>query len=169
MSSSSLLLIPFSPPHHPPNANPLLVPEPPLTPTSAPLFPPTSPTAHAATLVDAYAVCGLAISIATDGTLYYQRSSRPRTRPGRSLLHNPTRGRLRGTARRADTGSRGRKCVGPPRIALPGIQLGLDGVNPVDHETIKVYAVAFPLSVGIAGGRPSSSYYFIGVQGNGHF
>ncbi|KAJ7205880.1 hypothetical protein C8J57DRAFT_1404949 [Mycena rebaudengoi] len=27
----------------------------------------------------------------------------------------------------------------------------------------------FPQSVGIAGGRPSSSYYFVGVQGDGLF
>ncbi|KAJ6580027.1 hypothetical protein DFH09DRAFT_1444402 [Mycena vulgaris] len=127
MSSSSLLLILFSPPHHPPNANPLLVPEPPLTPTSAPLFSPTAPTLHAAhvrlvswfldataapfgvhrmaladkaagkdvgmwfgpsatagalrTLVDAYPMCGLGVSVATDGTLYQRRCSRLYTRP----------------------------------------------------------------------------------------
>ncbi|KAJ6526844.1 hypothetical protein DFH09DRAFT_1045905 [Mycena vulgaris] len=111
-------------------------------------------------------MCGLDVSVATDGTLYQRRCSRLYTRPSPSPLRNRTRERLRGTARRADTGSRRRKCGGPPLVA---VALGLDGVTTVYHETIKVYAVTFPLSVGIAGGRPSSSYYFVGVQGNGHF
>ncbi|KAJ6543260.1 hypothetical protein DFH09DRAFT_1088957 [Mycena vulgaris] len=46
-------------------------------------------------------------------------------------------------------------------VLLLGIRLGLDGVNPVYYETIK--------SVGIAGGRPSSPYYLVGVQGDGLF
>ncbi|KAJ6622408.1 hypothetical protein B0H10DRAFT_903785 [Mycena sp. CBHHK59/15] len=52
-------------------------------------------------------------------------------------------------------------------VLLPlGIRLGLDGVNPVYYETIKML-YTFPQSVGI--GRPSSSYYFVGVQGEGFF
>ncbi|KAJ6495851.1 hypothetical protein DFH09DRAFT_1103743 [Mycena vulgaris] len=102
-------------------------------------------------LVDAYPVCGLDVSVATDGTLYQKRCSRLYTRPPPSPLRNRTRERLRGIARRADTGSRRRKCRGPPRIAVTRD-------SAVYHETIKVYAVTFPLSVGIAGGRPSSSY-----------
>ena len=65
-------------------------------------------------------------------------------------------------------------------VVLIGIQLGIDGVNPIYYETIKVcdslhlFSRAFDLtsmnmkvlhilsqSVGIAGGRPSSSYYFV--------
>ncbi|KAH0447970.1 hypothetical protein IEQ34_023193 [Dendrobium chrysotoxum] len=36
------------------------------------------------------------------------------------------------------------------------------------HDSIKS-TFAFPQSVGIAGGRPSSSYYFVGYQGNSLF
>ncbi|KAJ6483457.1 peptidase family C54-domain-containing protein, partial [Mycena vulgaris] len=122
--------------------------EPPLTPTSAPLFPPTSPTTHAAhvhlvswfldataapfvvhrmalagkaagkdvgmwfgpcatagalrTLVDAYAVCGLAVSVATDSTLYQAEVFTASHSPGAlaaaqshsraSSGHSPSRG-----------------------------------------------------------------------------
>ncbi|KAJ7091773.1 hypothetical protein C8R44DRAFT_647235 [Mycena epipterygia] len=55
-----------------------------------------------------------------------------------------------------------------PILLLLGIRLGLDGVNPVGYEMIKL-VYTFPRSVGIAGGRPSSSYYFVDVQGDGLF
>ncbi|KAJ7834430.1 hypothetical protein B0H13DRAFT_1914096 [Mycena leptocephala] len=51
---------------------------------------------------------------------------------------------------------------------LLGIRLGLEGVNPIYYEARKLL-YTFPQSVGIAGGRPSSSYYFVGVQGEGLF
>ncbi|KAJ7673030.1 hypothetical protein DFH06DRAFT_1319245 [Mycena polygramma] len=60
------------------------------------------------------------------------------------------------------------KCGDRPVLLLLGIRLGLDGVNPIYYETIKLL-YTFPQSVGIAGGRPSSSYYFVGVQGDGLF
>ncbi|KAJ7812965.1 peptidase family C54-domain-containing protein [Mycena leptocephala] len=60
------------------------------------------------------------------------------------------------------------KDVGIPVLLLLGLRLGLDGVNPIYYETIKLL-YTFPQSVGIAGGRPSSSYYFVGVQGDGLF
>ncbi|EEB94863.1 hypothetical protein MPER_06258, partial [Moniliophthora perniciosa FA553] len=46
--------------------------------------------------------------------------------------------------------------------------LGLDGVNPIYYDTIKIL-YTFPQSVGIAGGRPSSSYYFVGSQADNLF
>ncbi|KAJ6587666.1 hypothetical protein DFH09DRAFT_1359304 [Mycena vulgaris] len=42
------------------------------------------------------------------------------------------------------------------------------GKPPLYHETIKMLYTS-PQSVGIAGSRPSRSYYFVGVQGNGLF
>ncbi len=77
-------------------------------------------------------------------------------------------------------------------LVLAGIRLGLDGVNPIYYESLKVRQVCctfsatlsgvpdaifphlqslftFPQSVGIAGGRPSSSYYFVGTQANSLF
>lgn len=80
----------------------------------------------------------------------------------------------------ASTGSEG--SWSRPVLVLIGVRLGIDGVNPIYYDSIKVRrsssAVAltlaqaifsFPQSVGIAGGRPSSSYYFIGAQSNSLF
>ncbi|GAA5929229.1 cysteine protease ATG4 [Sporobolomyces koalae] len=50
-------------------------------------------------------------------------------------------------------------------LVLINLRLGIDGVNPIYHEAIKgIFRI--PQSVGIAGGRPSSSYYFVGSQAN---
>ncbi|KAL1746927.1 peptidase family C54-domain-containing protein [Schizophyllum fasciatum] len=51
-----------------------------------------------------------------------------------------------------------------PVLILLNLRLGLDRVNPVYHDTIKAL-FTFPQSVGIAGGRPCSSYHFVGAQG----
>lgn len=74
-----------------------------------------------------------------------------------------------------------------PVLVLLGARLGIDEVNPVYWPSIKVRHLfflsrtntelttrrkalfTFPQSVGIAGGRPSSSYYFIGTQENSLF
>jgi hypothetical protein len=83
-----------------------------------------------------------------------------------------------------------------PVLVLINARLGLEGVNPVYYEAIKVSldylfqaicfggslftqshryvcqsqaTFTFPQSVGIAGGRPSSSYYFCGHQGDSLF
>ncbi|KAF8258085.1 hypothetical protein EI94DRAFT_1755794 [Lactarius quietus] len=53
-------------------------------------------------------------------------------------------------------------------VVLIGIQLGIDGANPIYYETIKAL-YSFLQSVGIAGGRPSSSYYFVGSQADNLF
>ncbi|KAJ7757974.1 hypothetical protein B0H16DRAFT_657568, partial [Mycena metata] len=50
-----------------------------------------------------------------------------------------------------------------PRKEKP-IKLAIEGANLVHHETIKT---DLPQSVGVAGGRPSSSYYLVGAQGDG--
>ncbi|KIW10916.1 hypothetical protein PV08_10215 [Exophiala spinifera] len=52
-----------------------------------------------------------------------------------------------------------------PTLILLGIRLGLDRITPVYHEALKS-ALTYPQSIGIAGGRPSSSHYFIGCQGD---
>lgn len=51
-----------------------------------------------------------------------------------------------------------------PTIVLVGTRLGIDKVNPVYWEALKS-ALQMPQSLGIAGGRPSSSHYFVGNQG----
>ncbi|PNS21418.1 hypothetical protein CAC42_1197 [Sphaceloma murrayae] len=55
-----------------------------------------------------------------------------------------------------------------PTLILLGTRLGIDRINPVYHTALS-QALTSPRSVGIAGGRPSSSHYFIGVQGSGYF
>lgn len=52
-----------------------------------------------------------------------------------------------------------------PTLILLGIRLGLDRITPVYHEALKS-SLTYPQSIGIAGGRPSSSHYFIGCQGD---
>lgn len=55
-----------------------------------------------------------------------------------------------------------------PTLVLLGIRLGLDRITPVYHEALK-RSFTYPQSIGIAGGRPSSSHYFVGVQNDTFF
>ncbi|KAI1496034.1 protease required for autophagy [Biscogniauxia marginata] len=51
-----------------------------------------------------------------------------------------------------------------PTVILVGTRLGIDKITPVYWEAL-IASLQMPQSIGIAGGRPSSSHYFIGVQG----
>lgn len=51
-----------------------------------------------------------------------------------------------------------------PTLILVGTRLGLDKITPVYWEALKS-SLQMSQSIGIAGGRPSSSHYFVGVQG----
>lgn len=55
-----------------------------------------------------------------------------------------------------------------PTLILVGIRLGIDRVTPAYWEALKA-CLQLPQSVGIAGGRPSSSHYFCGIQGDQFF
>ncbi|KAJ6522191.1 hypothetical protein DFH09DRAFT_1251014 [Mycena vulgaris] len=131
-------------------------------------FGPSAAASALRTLVDAFPECGLGVSVATDGTLYQTEVF--------AASHSPAaRAALQAHAARSPTKHAHAHVPKPeatwgdrPVLLLLGIRLGLDGVNPVYHETIKLL-YTFPQSVGIAGGRPSSSYYFVGVQGDGLF
>ncbi|KAI0770923.1 peptidase family C54-domain-containing protein [Trametes elegans] len=104
-------------------------------------------------LVHAFPEAGLGVAVAADGTLYesdvYAAS--------RSAMYSTRR---HGAAR-IDWGDRA-------VLVLIGIRLGIEGVNPLYNNTIKTL-FTFPQSVGIAGGRPSSSYYFVGSQADNLF
>jgi cysteine protease ATG4 len=52
-----------------------------------------------------------------------------------------------------------------PTLILLGIRLGIDRITPVYHAALKSF-FTYPQSLGIAGGRPSSSHYFVGTQGD---
>ncbi|KKK14269.1 hypothetical protein AOCH_003519 [Aspergillus ochraceoroseus] len=60
--------------------------------------------------------------------------------------------------------SRNEQGVVCPTLILIGTRLGIDHVTPVYWDGLKS-VLQFPQSVGIAGGRPSASHYFIGIQG----
>ncbi|KAE8449925.1 Cysteine protease atg4 [Mollisiaceae sp. DMI_Dod_QoI] len=55
-----------------------------------------------------------------------------------------------------------------PTLILVGTRLGLDKITPVYWEALKA-SLQMRQSIGIAGGQPSSSHYFIGVQGSYFF
>ena len=55
-----------------------------------------------------------------------------------------------------------------PTLIVLGVRLGIDRITPVYHAALKA-ALEMPQSVGIAGGRPSSSHYFIGHQNDQFF
>nr|Q4U3V5.1 RecName: Full=Probable cysteine protease ATG4; AltName: Full=Autophagy-related protein 4 [Cryphonectria parasitica]AAY51673.1 putative cysteine protease Atg4 [Cryphonectria parasitica] len=53
-----------------------------------------------------------------------------------------------------------------PTLILVGTRLGIDKINQVYWEALTA-TLQMPQSVGIAGGRPSASHYFIGAQRSG--
>ncbi|KAK5114300.1 hypothetical protein LTR62_002551 [Meristemomyces frigidus] len=55
-----------------------------------------------------------------------------------------------------------------PTLIVLGVRLGIDRITPVYHSALKA-ALEMPQSVGIAGGRPSSSHYFTGHQADYFF
>lgn len=60
------------------------------------------------------------------------------------------------------------KGVFHPTLILLGLRLGIDKVNEVYWDSLKAF-FASPQAVGISGGRPSSSHYFYGYQGDNLF
>ncbi|MCJ1265425.1 Cysteine protease atg4 [Lobaria immixta] len=55
-----------------------------------------------------------------------------------------------------------------PTLILVGIRLGIDRVTPAYWEALRS-SLQLSQSIGIAGGRPSSSHYFVAVQGDKFF
>lgn len=51
-----------------------------------------------------------------------------------------------------------------PLLILLPIRLGIDNINPYYHPSL-FHLLSLTQSVGIAGGKPSSSYYFFGYEG----
>ncbi|KAJ6583690.1 hypothetical protein B0H10DRAFT_2096751 [Mycena sp. CBHHK59/15] len=106
------------------------------------------------------------VSVATDGTLYltevFAASHSPAASAGlASASSPPVGGHSSGGHGKSTNAKPGKRWGDRPVLLLLGIRLGLDGVNPVYQETTK--------SVGVAGGRPSSAYCFVGVLGDGLF
>lgn len=106
-------------------------------------------------LTNEFHPAGLGVASDIDGTVYrsdvFQASILPGTTPSK-LKSDPNKS------------VRWRR----PVLVLVNVRLGLDRVNPSYYETIKA-TFTFPQSVGIAGGRPSQSYYFCGFQSDSLF
>ncbi|TBU38471.1 peptidase family C54-domain-containing protein [Dichomitus squalens] len=116
-------------------------------------FGPSTAAGAIKTLVHSFPDAGLAVAVASDSTLY------------ESDVYAASRSSVYSTRRhghpRMEWGDRA-------VLILIGIRLGIEGVNPLYYNTIKTL-YTFPQSVGIAGGRPSSSYYFVGSQADNLF
>ncbi|UZJ54631.1 hypothetical protein CBS101457_003951 [Exobasidium rhododendri] len=103
-------------------------------------------------LVDDFPEAGIGVSLATDGVIYL----------------NQVKAQAQVAREVEDGKNRSASPWDRPVLILIGVRLGLDGVHPMYHDSIKAI-FSFPQSVGIAGGRPSSSYYFVGYQGDSLF
>ncbi|KZP09776.1 peptidase C54, partial [Athelia psychrophila] len=111
------------------------------------------------TLVNAFPDAHLGVAVATDGCLY-QSEVFAASLPPVSVSHT--------ASPRHDQHEQTSVWGGRAVLVLVGLRLGIADVNPIYYETIKAL-FAFPQSVGIAGGRPSSSYYFVGSQADSLF
>ncbi|GAA97415.1 uncharacterized protein L969DRAFT_74527 [Mixia osmundae IAM 14324] len=106
-------------------------------------------------LASNFAPANLGVAVSVDGTVYRSDVQAAANPP----FSEPA------TAGRQDPAPSVRTSWQRPVLILINARLGLDKVNPLYYESIKA-ALSFPQSVGISGGRPSSSYYFVGVQQN---
>ncbi|TCD62527.1 Cysteine protease atg4 [Steccherinum ochraceum] len=115
-------------------------------------FGPSTAAGAIKTLVRAFPQAGLGVYVAADGGTIYESEV---FEASHSTFGAPKRYARRNWGDRAV-------------LVLIGHRLGIDGVNPVYYDTLKTL-YTWPQSVGIAGGRPSSSYYFVGSQADNLF
>lgn len=124
-------------------------------------FGPSTAAGAIRTLVGAYPYAGVAVSVASDSVIIKSdvfaasEPVLPAADPSGSI----------GKKSASSASSKPTQWGSRPVIVLVGIRLGLDGVNPIYHDSVRDL-FTFPQSLGIAGGRPSSSYYFLGYQGD---
>lgn len=94
------------------------------------------------TLVHAFPEAGLGVTVATDGCIYQSEVFTASTPP---LVASSSSGRGKGVKGAGREKEREKGWGGRGVLVLVGIRLGLDGVNPVYYETIKVRS--FPPSL----------------------
>ncbi|KAJ9101225.1 hypothetical protein QFC21_003444 [Naganishia friedmannii] len=130
-------------------------------------FGPSTAAGAVKTLANGFPLCGVSIVTAVDSTIYasevIEASHQPLGEWQELVRTMPVRTR-RGAGVSEGAGRWGEQGV----LILAGVRLGMEGVNPLYHDSIKAL-FTFPQSVGIAGGRPGSSYYFIGCQADNLF
>ncbi|KAH8823883.1 hypothetical protein DL96DRAFT_1713252 [Flagelloscypha sp. PMI_526] len=136
-------------------------------------FGPSTAAGAIKSLVAAFPDCGLGVCAATDSMLFQTDV----IKASRSLAYMESHHRNHSNGTTRSSRFKHKMVDSPPNptndpewgdrpvLILCNIRLGLDGVNPIYYENIKKL-YTFPQCTGIAGGRPSSSYWFIGVQGH---
>ncbi|KAL0083106.1 hypothetical protein F4703DRAFT_1095013 [Phycomyces blakesleeanus] len=123
----------------------------------------------------------MAVCIATDGVIYHEdvrdvaTGKKPRGEFGylSSRLHDlqsEDSGRAEAMAiynryNPPNIPSHVSEGVFKPVLLLVALRLGIDSLHPTYHAALKA-CFELPCFVGIAGGRPNSSLYFIGLQGD---
>ncbi|WVQ80335.1 hypothetical protein IAT38_002440 [Cryptococcus sp. DSM 104549] len=127
-------------------------------------FGPSTAAGALKTLANSFDPCGLSVATATDSIIY--KSDVYAASNIASELWE--RGTDAENQSRRSSAVKYKKWGDKAVLILVGIRLGLDGVNPIYYESIKTL-FTIPQSVGIAGGRPGSSYYFVGSQANSLF
>ncbi|QRW05883.1 peptidase family C54 protein [Ceratobasidium sp. AG-Ba] len=120
-------------------------------------FGPSTAAGSIKTLAHAFPEAQLSVSLAVDGTVFASDVY------AASYLGMVASGG-RSISSRKSTARWGGRAV----LILVNIRLGIDNVNPIYYEALKSL-FQFPQSVGISGGRPSSSYYFVGTQADSLF
>ncbi|KAI0791878.1 peptidase family C54-domain-containing protein [Abortiporus biennis] len=116
-------------------------------------FGPSTAAGAIKTLVHAFPEAGLGVAVATDNGPIYESEVLAASYTGF------------GSPRRSSRRVWGDRAV----LILINVRLGLhNGVQPVYYDMLRnIYT--WPQSVGISGGRPSSSYYFVGSQADNLF
>lgn len=137
-------------------------------------------------LIGEFGEAGLEVAVGVDGVVYqsdvYAASNTKRGTDG-SITSFLDRSKEPGLGKHHKKAKESLKWGNRPVLVLVGIRLGIDGVNPIYYNSLKVRIFClypsrpltdmfdqalftFPQFIGIAGGRPSSSYYFVGAQGD---
>ncbi|KAI9022167.1 hypothetical protein CLU79DRAFT_751450 [Phycomyces nitens] len=131
-------------------------------------------------LVSDFPPAAMAVCIATDGVIYHEdvrdvaTGKKPRGEFGylSSRLHDlhEDHGRAEAMAiynryNPPSIPSHVSEGVFKPVLLLVALRLGIESLHPTYHAALKA-CFELPCFVGIAGGRPNSSLYFIGLQGD---
>ncbi|GMK58524.1 hypothetical protein CspeluHIS016_0505560 [Cutaneotrichosporon spelunceum] len=119
-------------------------------------FGPSTAAGALRSLANSFPICGLSVVSAQDGSIYKADVY--------AASNTTTDGWEPVSPRKARPTSAHRSSWGNHSVLiLVATRLGLDNVNPVYYDSVKSM-FTWPQSVGIAGGRPDSSYYFVASQ-----
>lgn len=131
-------------------------------------FGPSTAAGALRSLANSFPICGLSVVSAQDGIIFRSDvlNASNTTTDGWEPLS--PRKKIPTSVHRTTWGNQA-------VLILVGARLGLDNVNPIYYDSVKVGCkneaelteqtmFTWPQSVGIAGGRPDSSYYFVASQ-----